>query len=371
MHSTLRLVMPLAVATTVLAAPAVAHADTVWLCRPGADPNPCRVSLKTTIKSFGSPKRVVKPKLPKKPPIDCFYVYPTVSEQATPIANLDIEPAETSIAGYQAARFSQVCKVYAPMYRQVTLRAILSGGSSEVTPEDREIAYTDVLNAWKQYRSENPGRGVVLIGHSQGSGILKRLIHEQIDPSPTEREHLVSAILPGTSVAVPKGKTKGGDFTNIPVCTRNGQIGCVISFATFSKKPPKDSYFGRVRVAPEPDGRYEAACTNPAALKGGWAKLDTLVRGKPLAGLLGAAGGILWGGNPPTAKTAWVKPKDRYKAKCMKSNGANVLMVKGIGKARKLTGSPNPSWGLHLMDINLPLGDLIDLVRDQRKAYAE
>jgi len=370
MPSPLRYLMPVAVATALLAAPAVAHADTVWLCRPGSDSNPCRGSLKTTIKSFKAPKKVVKPKLPANPKIDCFYVYPTVSEQTTAIANLDIEPAEVSIANYQAARFSQVCKVYAPMYRQVTLRAILSGGTATVTPEEREVGYQDVVDAWTQFRAENPKRGFVLIGHSQGSGVLKRLIREQIDPDPAVREKMVSALLIGTTVAVPKGKRKGGDFANTPICTGKKQTGCVISYASFSKKPPKDSLFGRVRVAPEPGGSYEAACTNPAALKGGWARIDTLLRGEPIPGLLGAAAGILYGGTPPKAKTPWLTPKDRYKAKCMKSNGANVLMIRGIGKAQKLTGSPNPGWGLHLMDINLPLGDLIDLVRSQKKAYA-
>lgn len=211
----------------------------MWLCRPGADPNACRGSLKTTVKTFGEPKKVVTPKLPRKPKIDCFYVYPTVSEQTTPIANLDIEPAQTSIANYQAARFSQVCNVYAPMYRQVTLRAILSGGSATVTPEEREAGYTDVLNAWNEFRAENPRRGFVLIGHSQGSGVLKRLIREQIDPDPQVREKMVSALLIGSSVAVPTGKRKGGDFSNTPICTGKNQVGCVISYASFGEKPPR------------------------------------------------------------------------------------------------------------------------------------
>lgn len=368
MPSPLRVFMPIAVATAVLAAPAVAHADTVWLCRPGGS-NPCKGSLKTTVKSFKAPKQVVRPKAPRKPKIDCFYVYPTVSEQTTSVANLTIDPAEVAIANYQAARFSQVCNVYAPMYRQVTLRAILSGGSATVTPEERELGYNDVLAAWQQFRSENPRRGFVLIGHSQGSGVLKRLIREQIDPDPAVREKMVSALLLGTSVAIPKGQKKGGDFTNTPICTRKKQTGCVISYASFGEKPPTNSLFGRVRTPLQPGVTYEAACTNPAALKGGWAKIETLLRGEPIPGLLGAASGILFDGNVPTAKTPWLTPKDRYKAKCMTSNGANVLMVKGIGKARKLAGSPNPGWGLHLMDINLPLGDLIDLVRVQTKSY--
>ena len=71
----------------------------------------------------------------RKPPIDCFYVYPTVSEQEGPNADLTIEPQETQIAIDQASRFSQVCQVYAPMYPQLTLKAINTPGG--VTPEDR------------------------------------------------------------------------------------------------------------------------------------------------------------------------------------------------------------------------------------------
>ncbi|HTN79059.1 MAG TPA: DUF3089 domain-containing protein, partial [Acidimicrobiales bacterium] len=57
-------------------------------------------------------------------PVDCFYVYPTVSTQAGPNADLTIEPAEKTVAEAQASRFSSVCNVWAPMYRQVTLSSL-------------------------------------------------------------------------------------------------------------------------------------------------------------------------------------------------------------------------------------------------------
>jgi hypothetical protein len=119
----------------------------------------------------------------------------------------------------------------------------------------------------------------------------------------------------------------------------------------------------------DPAVQYEAACTNPAALKGGWSRIDTILRTEPIPGLLGINAGITFGGKPPTAKTAWLTPKGRYKAKCVRSNGAHVLMVKSIGAAKKLTPAPTPGWGLHLYDANLPLGDLIDVVRTQGKAF--
>ena len=48
--------------------------------------------------------------------------------------------------------------------------------------------------------------------------MLEQLIKEQIDPNPTLRKQLVSADLLGGNVLVPKGKTVGGDFKNVPTC---------------------------------------------------------------------------------------------------------------------------------------------------------
>lgn len=362
----------MAMIAPLVAVPTAVQAEetpTVWLCHPGQASDPCRGSLKTTVYSFGKPKRVVTPKKVSNPAFDCFYVYPTVSQQRTPNANLMIDPEEISIANYQAARFSQVCDVYAPMYRQITLTALFSGGAAGA---DREIAYADVRNAWREYRAANPERPVVFIGHSQGSGVLKRLIKEEIEPVADERARMVSALLTGSSVAVPKGKDVGGDFTAIPICTRNGQINCIVSYATFGAKPPSNSYFGKARTDGLPSGvTYEAACTNPASLANTkYVELESFMRNKPFFGLLGAGQAVMFSGKPPTARTPWLKPADRYRAKCVHSNGAHVLMVKPIGKSRVLKPAPSVTWGLHLVDVNLPLGDLIDLVRAQMRAYS-
>lgn len=364
MRRLLPAVMPLALATAVLAAPAVAHADTVWLCRPGATPNPCEGSLKTTVRAFGKQSKVVEPKAVTDPAFDCFYVYPTVSEQAGAVANLNIDPAEISIANYQAARFSQICKVYAPMYRQITLAALFSGAA---TPQDRDNAYADVKAAFEEYRASNPDRPFTLIGHSQGSGMLKRLMKDVIDPDPVLRGQMVSALITGSSVSVPVGKAVGGDFQNIPVCTRANQANCIITFGTFGQKPPRNTFFGRTQLGKG----YEAACTNPTSLaKNKREKAVSYMRGTPIAGLLGAVASGVFNSKVPTAKTAWLRPKDRYTAKCVKSGNAHVLMVKPIGKSMKLTPSPTDQWGLHLLDLNLPLGNLIDVVKAQQKAQA-
>jgi hypothetical protein len=145
-------------------------AEPVWLCKPGIPANPCAPSLDTTFVSpSGETLRVKHVKPHKHPKIDCFYVYPTVSGQPTANANLSIDPEERSVALYQAARYSQECRVFAPMYRQITIAALIGAAPGP----DVQLAYSDVLGAWNTYLQKyNHGRGVVLIGHSQGTGML-------------------------------------------------------------------------------------------------------------------------------------------------------------------------------------------------------
>src|SRR5204863_542005 len=143
--------------------------------------NPCKRGLKTTLISPSGEKLGVKnPKTHGRRKVDCFYVYPTVSDQQGQNANLHIDPEERSIALYQAARYSQYCRVYAPMYRQLTIGGI--GASPSAAVPALKAAYKEVVAAWKDYLAHfNHGRGVVLIGHSQGSGHLTQLIRTQID----------------------------------------------------------------------------------------------------------------------------------------------------------------------------------------------
>ena len=226
-----------------------APSNTVWLCRPGLADNPCESDLTTSVVSADGSTTTEAATPAKDPPIDCFYVYPTVSAQQTTNANLDIDPEVRAVAVLQASRFSQVCKVYAPIYRQLTVSTL--GKPGVATTADRALAYGDVLSAWQDYLANyNDGRGVVLIGHSQGTGMLTQLIASEIDPNPDVRGRLVSALLLGGNVTVAAGQDVGGDFQNIPACRSADQTGCVVAYSSFIEPPPTDSAFGRVGVAP-------------------------------------------------------------------------------------------------------------------------
>lgn len=348
---------------------------TVWLCRPGVEPNPCRESLETTVYSESGEARVENPPLARRPKIDCFYVYPTVSEDPGSNSDRDVDEEEVAIARYQAARFSQRCRVYAPVYRQRTLAAI-GTGSPEQQAAALQLAYTDIRAAWRDYLEDfNRGRGFVLIGHSQGTTMLRQMIRTEIDPRRGVRRRLVSALLLGGNVTVRKDTRTGGDFRRVPGCTRADRIRCVVAYSAFNETPPSNSRFGRpggsgVNPFGFPTGpEYEVLCTNPAELAGGVAPLQTYIRSEPYPGVIGALIVVMFGGPPPSAPTPWIQPQDHYTGECLEEDGAGFLMIREVGSARRLNPSPDRSWGLHLADVNIALGDLVELVRTQGRAY--
>ena len=61
--------------------PTFTNTTTVWLCRPGLPDNPCDADLTATVVHPNGTSNVLAAIPPKAPPIDCFYVYPAVSQQ--------------------------------------------------------------------------------------------------------------------------------------------------------------------------------------------------------------------------------------------------------------------------------------------------
>src|SRR4051794_7816065 len=85
---TLLTAVPALLAIPVPTASAQADPPTVWLCRPGLADNPCAPPLTTTrYDNQGNVLAIQKKKPPRHPKVDCFYVYPTVSDQPTPQAD--------------------------------------------------------------------------------------------------------------------------------------------------------------------------------------------------------------------------------------------------------------------------------------------
>jgi hypothetical protein len=369
----IRLTRPLLTALAVavalaglLAISSSASARVVWLCKPGSHPDPCSVSLATTVYTPTLHQiKVVHPTAAKKPSIDCFYVYPTVSDQKTTLANLNIDPEERSIALYQAARYSQYCRVFAPMYRQVTVTALNSG--TQETPAQLTVPVNDVRAAFQTYlKKYNHGRGFVLLGHSQGSFVLNELIAKDVDSKPAVRKRMVSAILLGGNILVKRGRNVGGSFQHVPACRSATQLGCVIAYSTFDQPPPANSLFGRTTVKGD-----QVLCTNPAALGGGAAKVDPVFPAAPFApGTVIAAGISLLKITQPHPATEWSSEPGAYRAQCSSAGGANVLQITPLAGAQTATPSPDPTWGLHLLDANIEMGNLLSVMRSEAAAFA-
>lgn len=347
-----------------------------WLCRPERQ-DACSAPQDATIVAVDGKLTHETFHPAKHPPIDCFYVYPTVSNEPGGNSDLTITGAEKAVVDAQFARFAAKCRLFAPMYRQVTLTALRAMIMGKPIPIDRDLGYHDVLAAWNYYLAhDNHGRGVVLVGHSQGSGVLTRLIKEEIDGKPAQ-DKLISAILMGTSLPVPKGADVGGAFKHIPICHSNRQLGCVIAFADFraNMPPPANSHFGKA-----PEG-MQAACANPAALGGGSGMLDAyLSSGRVSDASFGARQPFDWTQPPQPIGTSFVKVPGLLSAECVSNEHGSYLAVTlhpTPGGARTndisgdvvVNGQVLEDWGLHLIDANLTIGNLVAIVGDEGRAY--
>ena len=360
--SPLALTACLWLAASTFAAPVVTGNDYTdpgkWLCRPDTS-GACSGPLTATVLAADGTRSQRTFETNPNAPIDCFYVYPTVSREPTPNSDRTAGPEETHAARNQFAPFGGVCRLYAPLYRQVTLAGLRAAIHGDTNGIDEAIPYRDVLDAWHNYLAhDNQGRCVVLIGHSQGSKILTRLIASEIDGKPLQTR-LLSALLLGTNIETPTGKQVGGTFQHLPLCSQANQVGCVVAYSSYlAAEPP--SAGARFGAASHPGSVY--ACVNPAQLNGhGQLDADLPAVGE-VARLFG---------------TTFIENPGLLSARCTVTGDYSYLAVsvgQGAGSEKVMAAltavqAHLPGWGLHALDVNLALGNLVDLVAAQSKAW--
>lgn len=330
-----------------------------WMCRGDLD-DTCDSPYDVTVVAADGSTTVRTGTPDPDAPVDCFYVYPTVSEDPTLNSDL-VAGAELGVLAQQATQFNELCTVYAPVYRSVTL-AGLFGQADGDRATAWQTATADVADAWRHYlANDNDGRGVILIGHSQGAGHLGRLLADVIDPDPAQRKLLVAAYLIGSALAVPTGADVGGDLQEIPLCRSLDATGCVVTYATFraTAPPPANALFGRPR-----SGEGVAGCVNPAAPEGGRAELSAR---------LSSADWVL-ADRSLTPATPFMDVPGMLLAECVERGGFSYLEITVVAdpldpRADDIEGDLSPEWGLHLIDIPVAGGSLLEMARRQVESY--
>ena len=313
--------------------------DKMWMCKPGLANNYCLENIADATEAL--PDGTFQPfmdELGTDHPIDCIFWYPTVNRTEDPTSYdfSDPEPMLSSIRS-QAARFSRVCNVYAPFYRQASLN---NGG-------DAELGYMDVVESFKQYIANwSEGRNFVIYGHSQGTGHATRLIKDEVDGNPDLRGRLVSTLLIG-------GGLSATTFANIPLCTAPDQTGCAVGYRAYGPGQSLSSVPATL------------ACTNPGALGGGKAMMKGSffkARGTNYSDDLG-----------PEFTATWGLYRDFFSAECIDApTGGKVLFIEYTAepdmREKFLDLSVVIGFGLHVFDYQFPLDDLVEMVRAQREA---
>ena len=172
--------------------------------------------------------------LPEKPAksADVFWIYPTVYQGGKPVADFD-DPQMKRAARYtlqsQAAVFADCADIYAPLYRQVGMKAL------KLAPPEKERALStgarDIQAAFGYYlKHHNRGRPLILAGHSQGAEQLLKLLKKRLAEDGL-RKLLVAAYVVGFSVTT----SDLAQYPHLKMCRGPRQTGCVISYNSVAK----------------------------------------------------------------------------------------------------------------------------------------
>lgn len=316
--------------------------------------DPCKGELAATaILADGARKELpFSPAAHRK--VDCFYVYPTVDLDLVPGNHEDFDDTrrqtETTLA--QVGRFGEVCDVWAPLYRQVTLGTFLR--DKERLERGLAIAFSDVEAAFREYLARaDPSRKIVVVGHSQGGNMIVRLVKRFFDHDPAMRARLLLAMPIGADVVK-------DTFENVPPCTKPNETGCVVAYRSYAGGAP-------VEVIPQwiPPAGHESVCVNPATLDGGdgrFADAFFSANGLGRRFLRGIDG----------VSTPYVAFPDWYAGRCVATpNGFSYLEIADSPRPGDARAAPLPlhrtflgfrKMGLHVLDMQIPQGDLVAMI---------
>ncbi|WP_373007522.1 DUF3089 domain-containing protein [Hyphomonas sp.] len=337
-----------------------------WLCHPDKASDACAIDLTATAIAADGTTSIIPFEPAVDPEFDCFYIYPTVSFDPTPNSDMTPGPEELNVVANQFARYGETCRLFAPIYRQRTLLELRTQMMTGQSTANAEMRYADVIDSWNTYmKDQNNGRGVVLIGHSQGAGMIYDMLKTDIVGSPDQAKLIaVHAIGFPTRIDPATGKAAG-----LPVCKSGAETGCLVNFESFraTAPPPADSRFGLA------DGDHRAVCNNPTELTGDGDGLHAFMPrqslGRPAPNDYGVP-----------VETPFVSLPDLLTATCEANETHDWLAISikadptdpradDIPGDVLVNGEILADWGLHLVDMNLAMGNLVALAKSEGAAW--
>jgi len=287
--------------------------------------------------------------------VDVFYLHPT-TYQGRDNWNQNIADAKTnawtdiSVIARQAAIFNGCCRIYAPRYRQAASAAVYATDDSG--DKARALAYEDVKAAFQHYLDRyNDGRPFILVGHSQGTFMIQRLLEEMVDASPI-RPQLVAAY--GIGIGFPVG-VFGRQYKTISACAKPDDTGCVVSWLTYGRggdgPPAVERYAARYEARFKTRDGAETLCINPLTF-------DADKPDAPASANLGALPGTAAPGPLPALKPGVIG------ATCDKG----ILYV-DVPKSDDFTLLVLPGQNLHFHDMDLFFKNIRDNAVVRTDAY--
>lgn len=224
----------------------------LWIARPDISGNPT-LWLPPDVKPAPAGKAAV------------FFIHPTsYLNRAAWNAPLDDKEGNERAALFvrgQASVFTAAGEVWAPRYRQATFGAFLTDRK-----EGRlalEAAYGDVLAAFDAFIAGiDPGRPIILAGHSQGALHLTHLLRDRIAGQPIAKR-IVAAYVVGWPVSVEADIPALG----LPACSGPEATGCILSWQSFAEPAEPEALLKSFDASTAPNGRPRKGthmlCTNP------------------------------------------------------------------------------------------------------------
>ena len=140
--------------------------------------------------------------------VDVFYVYPTAYSRTDasqpifcPVDYPGMVQGAQSAYTRQAWAFRTFANIYAPYYRQIDATYQLSLPPAEQETNIEGPPSVDVFAAFKYYlKHYNHGRPFILVGHSQGSAVLRYLLSAYMKTHPRVYGRMIAAYIVGQSI---------------------------------------------------------------------------------------------------------------------------------------------------------------------------